>query len=104
MLVLENTNNTADTLKARARTNRQLDAEINLWWNSSSSEYGFSSTQTEHKLATLSMVVLTDWVFKIIFAHILKKHFNEAKEIETIERSTSIVDAMRNPNVYFSKM
>ena len=40
------------------------------------------------------MVVLTDWVFKIIFAHILKKHFNEAKEIENIERSTSIIGAM----------
>lgn len=93
-VVLENTNNTAETLKAKARTTRQLDAEINLWWNSSSNEYGFTSTQTEHKLATLSMVVLTDWVFKIIFAHILKRHFNEAKEIENIERSTSIVDAM----------
>ena len=93
-VVLENTNNTAETLKAKARTTRQLDAEINLWWNSSSNEYGFTSTQTEHKLATLSMVVLTDWVFKIIFAHILKKHFNEAKEIENIERSTSIADAM----------
>jgi type I restriction-modification system DNA methylase subunit len=93
-VVLENTNNTAETLKAKARTTRQLDAEINLWWNSSSNEYGFTSTQTEHKLATLSMVVLTDWVFKIIFAHILKRHFNEAKEIENIERSTSIADAM----------
>jgi len=93
-VVLENTNNTAETLKAKARTTRQLDAEINLWWNSSSNEYGFTSNQTEHKLPTLSMVVLTDWVFKIIFAHILKKHFNEAKEIENIERSTSIVDAM----------
>jgi len=94
-VVLENTNNTAETLKAKARTTRQLDAEINLWWNSSSNEYGFTSTQTEHKLATLSMVVLTDWVFKIIFAHILKRHFNEAKEIENIERSTSIADAMK---------
>ena len=93
-VVLENTNNSAETLKAKARTTRQLDAEINLWWNSSSNEYGFTSTQTEHKLATLSMVVLTDWVFKIIFAHILKRHFNEAKEIENIERSTSIADAM----------
>lgn len=93
-VVLENTNNTAETLKAKSRTTRQLDAEINLWWNSSSNEYGFTSTQTEHKLATLSMVVLTDWVFKIIFAHILKRHFNEAKEIENIERSTSIADAM----------
>jgi type I restriction-modification system DNA methylase subunit len=93
-VVLENTSNTAETLKAKARTNRQLDAEINLWWNSSSNEYGFTSSQTEHKLPTLSMVILTDWIFKIIFAHILKKHFNEAKEIENIERSTSIVDAM----------
>ena len=93
-VVLENTNNTAETLKSNARTTRQLDAKINLWWNSSSSEYGFNSSQTEHKLPTLSMVVLTDWVFKIIFAHILKIHFNEAKEIENIERSTSIVDAM----------
>lgn len=93
-VVLENTSNTAQTLKAKARTNRQLDAEINLWWNSSSNEYGFTSSQTEHKLPTLSMVILTDWIFKIIFAHILKKHFNEAKEIENIERSTSIVNAM----------
>jgi hypothetical protein len=93
-VVLENTNNTAETLKRNARTTRKLDAEINLWWNSSSNEYGFTSSQTEHKLPTLSMVVLTDWVFKIIFAHILKKHFNEAKEIENIDRSTSIVEAM----------
>ncbi len=93
-VILENTTNTAETLKAKARTTRQLDAEINLWWNSSSNEYGFTSSQTAHKLPTLSMVVLTDWVFKIIFAHILKRHFNEAKEIENIERSTSIVDAM----------
>ncbi len=90
--VLENTTNTEETLKAKARTTRLLDAEINLWWNSSSNEYGFTSSQTEHKLPTLSMVVLTDWVFKIIFAHILKKHFNESKEIENIERSTSIVE------------
>lgn len=93
-VVLENTTNTAETLKAKSRTTRQLDAEINLWWNSSSNEYGYASNKTEHKLPTLSMVVLTDWVFKIIFAHILKKHFNEAKEIENIERSTSIADAM----------
>ncbi|WP_410879829.1 N-6 DNA methylase [Myroides sp. DW712] len=93
-VVLENTHNTAETLRIRARSNRRLDAEINLWWNSSSNEYGFASNKIEHKLPTLSMVILTDWIFKIVFAHILKKHFNEAKEIENIERSTSIVDAI----------
>jgi len=93
-VVLENTNDTAETLKAKARTNRQLDAEINLWWNSSSNEYGFTSSQTDHKLPTLSMVILTDWIFKIVFAHILKKHFNEAREIENIDSATAIVDAI----------
>ena len=74
-VVLENTNNTAETLKAKARTTRQLDAEINLWWNSSSNEYGYASNKTEHKLPTLSMVVLTDWVFKIIFRSYFKEAF-----------------------------
>lgn len=93
-VVLENTHSTADTLRINSITNGRLDAEINLWWKSSSNEYGFTSNQIEYKLPTLSMVILTDWIFKIIFAHILKKHFNEAKEIENIERSTSIVDAI----------
>jgi len=95
-VVLENTINTAETLKTKSRSSRQLDAEINIWWNSSYSEYGISKADEvkKHKFPTLSRVVLTDWIFKIIFAHILKKHFNEAKEIENIQRSTSIVDAI----------
>lgn len=93
-VILENTSSTSDAIKAKAKRNARLEAEINQWWNSSFGEYGFTASQTSQKLPTLSMVVLTDWVFKIIFAQILKKHFNEAKEIENIKANTSINDAI----------
>lgn len=93
-VILENTLSTTDSLKSKTRQNALLEAEINQWWNSSYGEYGFTANQTLEKLPTLSMVVLTDWVFKITFAHILKRHFNEAKEIESIQIDTSIAEAM----------
>ena len=93
-VVLENTLSTTNSLKLKTRQNALLEAEINQWWNSSYGEYGFTSNQTSEKLPTLSMVVLTDWVFKITFAHILKRHFNEAKEIEKIQNDTSIGEAI----------
>lgn len=93
-VVLENTANTAEEIKTESRRNVRLDAQINNWWNSSSNEYGYTSTQTGHKLTTLSMVVLTDWVFKIVFLHILKRHFNEARQIDNIQSTTSIDTAL----------
>lgn len=93
-VVLENTPSTAENIRVQTSSNAILDAKINLWWNSSSNEYGHKSNQSGQKLPTLSMVVLTDWVFKIVFAHILKKHFNEAKEIEGILTSSSIEEAL----------
>ena len=95
-VILENTSSTSDAIKRKARRNAQLEAEINQWWNSSFGEYGFTANQTNQKLPTLSMVILTDWVFKITFAQILKKHFNEAKEIENIKADTSIDDAINS--------
>jgi type I restriction-modification system DNA methylase subunit len=93
-VILENTLSTTESIQIKTRQNARLEAEINQWWNSSFGEYGFKANQTSEKLLTLSMVVLTDWVFKITFAHILKKHFNEAKEIENIQIDTSIDEAI----------
>lgn len=93
-VILENTSATADSIKNKARARARLDAEINQWWNSSFGEYGFSASDTAQKFPTLSMVVLTDWVFKIIFAHIIKRHFNEASQIEEIKADTTVNDAI----------
>ncbi len=93
-VVLENTLNVAEEIKVKIRSDFRLEAQINRWWRSSYLEYGYKNINTTHKLPTLSMVVLTDWIFKIIFAHILKNHFNEAKNIENIQSDTTVNEAL----------
>jgi hypothetical protein len=95
-VVLENISSTAENLKTKARTQARLEVQINNWWLSSATEYGYNPTaskDTSNKLPTLSKVILTDWVFKIIFANVLKRHFNEARAIESINNDTSIEQA-----------
>ncbi len=95
-VVLENILSTAENLKTITRTKVRLEAQINNWWLSSATEYGYNPTalkDTSNKLPTLSKVILTDWVFKIIFANVLKRHFNEARAIESINNDTSIEQA-----------
>lgn len=95
-VVLENIPSTAENLKTNIRRNPRLEAHINNWWLSSATEYGYNPTATKdtsNKLLTLSKVILTDWVFKIIFANVLKRHFNEARAIEAINNETLIEQA-----------
>lgn len=95
-VILENIPSTVETLKNNTRRNSTLDAQINNWWLSSATEYGFNPTSAKdasNKLPTLAKVILTDWVFKIIFANVLKRHFNEARLIETINSETSVEEA-----------
>lgn len=95
-VILENIPSTAENLRINFRRNSRLEAQINNWWLSSATEYGYNPTATKdasNKLPTLSKVILTDWVFKIIFANVLKRHFNEARAIESINNATSIEQA-----------
>jgi type I restriction-modification system DNA methylase subunit len=95
-VILENIPSTAENLRRNFRRNSRLEAQINNWWLSSATEYGCNPTAAKdasNKLPTLSKVILTDWVFKIIFANVLKRHFNEARTIESINNETSIEQA-----------
>lgn len=95
-VILENIPSTVDNLKNKIRRDSMLESQINHWWLSSASEYGYNPTDKKDinsKFQTLSKVILTDWVFKIIFANILKRHFNEARVIESISNETAILDA-----------
>lgn len=97
-VILESVSSTEVNIKSAFRVNAKLDALVEHWWLSSASEYGYnprSAKDEPHKLSTLSKVVLTDWVFKIIFAHVLKRHFNEARAIEEIKANSTIFDAKR---------
>jgi len=93
-IILENTSDTGEFIKSKVKSSNLLDANINQWWLETAGEYGFDASKTDNKYPTLSMVILTDWVFKIVFANILKKHFNEAKIIENITFETSVLNAI----------
>ncbi len=95
-VILENIPSTTENLRTNFRKNSRLEAQVNNWWLSSATEYGYNPTAskvTSNKLPTLSKVILTDWVFKIIFANVLKRHFNETRAIESINNETSIKQA-----------
>lgn len=95
-VILENIPSTVENLRNKTRRNARLEAQINNWWLSSATEYGFNPTAAKdrpNKLPTLSKVILTDWVFKIIFANVIKKHFNEARAIEDVGNETTIEQA-----------
>lgn len=97
-IVLENIDSTAENIKENIKSSAVLDAQIDNWWLSSAAEYGFNpqtKKDVKHKLPTLSKVILTDWFFKIIFGNIIKRHFNEAKIIETITFDTTVSEAQQ---------
>lgn len=95
-VILENIPKTVENIKLNIKKNSKLEAHINYWWLSSASEYGYDPRKTAdipNKLITLSKVILTDWVFKIIFANVLKRYFKEARAIESVDNETSIEQA-----------
>jgi len=94
-VILTNVDDTAETLRQHIRKNATLEAQINHWWSISCLEYGYKNTDQTEKLTTLSTITLTNWVFKIVFAHILKKYFNPARRIEEVNVNSSIDVALQ---------
>lgn len=95
-VILMNVDSTVENIHSNIRANSVLEAQINEWWLSSAGEYGYNPTAAKdsgNKLPLLSKVILTDWVFKIVFANVLKKHFNEARIINQIKEDTLIEEA-----------
>ncbi|SFT74915.1 N-6 DNA Methylase [Lishizhenia tianjinensis] len=91
-IILENTDATAQELINGSRSNNILNAQINTWWRSSSNEYPAYTSEDKYKV--LAKVVLTDWVIKIVFGHIIKNYFDEAKRIDLIDFNTDVSEAI----------
>ncbi|MFA7055970.1 MAG: N-6 DNA methylase [Candidatus Cloacimonadales bacterium] len=94
-IVLNNAFETKLILKQNIKKNNVLEAEINAWWRNTATEYGFKFDNFEDKLNSLSKIILTDWVIKIIFANMIKRYHNDALKIETINEGTSINEALQ---------
>lgn len=93
-VILENIPSTSENLRRNIQNDPILEAQIYNWWLSSATEYGFNPLRdTTNKLPTLSKIILTDWVFKIIFANVLRGYFDCANTISNINNQTSIFEA-----------
>ncbi len=90
-LIMENSGLVAEALRVAARRNTALRDEIVLWWDRSGEEYGGKSRDRE---SVLAQAVISNWVGKFLFAHILREKDERARCVESIGAETTPAEAL----------
>lgn len=83
----------SEHIQKRMDADASVKAEIDLWWNASKEEYG--SKNDSEKVGVFARTLLTSWFNKILFCHILKRYYSEAKAIENVDGTYTQEDASR---------
>jgi hypothetical protein len=83
-LIMENAGEVKDALTAAARQDARLRAEMILWWDRYGAEYG-SGTMEQ----ALAQAIISNWIGKILFAHILLESDARAQRVSTIDDETT---------------
>ena len=90
-LILSNTALVAEELEVSARQDRIFRAEVILWWDRYSSEY---LVKKQSKWAILARAVISNWIGKILFAHILRERDVRARRIAELTEDISPREAL----------
>ncbi len=88
-LILENSVEVRDSIVNIARRNNVFRAEITLWWDRYRAEYG--DGEMEYVLA---QAVISNWIGKILFGHILREKDIRAQRILNIDSATTPEQAL----------
>jgi len=88
-LILENAGQVAESLVEAAKRDRRLRAEMTLWWNRYQTEYATGTIEQ-----VLAQVVISNWIGKILFSHILREKDVRAQSVATIGDETTPVEAL----------
>lgn len=88
-LIMENADLVAKALVNAEKSDATLRAEIILWWDKYKLEY--SGGQRE---AVLAKAVISNWIGKILFAHILREKDQRAHLISDISDKTTPIEAL----------
>ncbi|MFN3703831.1 N-6 DNA methylase [Thermomonas sp.] len=88
-LIMQNSGQTAEALAEAARRNVRLHAEITLWWEHYKSEYAGGNREQ-----VLARAVISNWIGKILFAHILRERDKRAARVAEIDEDTTPVQAL----------
>ena len=84
--ILENKQILLDEYNKEIVANTNFEDEINLWWKSTCKEYPHNTD----KLGVLAEINILSWINKFIFANLIKRYFNQALSIETINSETTV--------------
>ncbi len=79
-LIFRNTGTVAESLSVEFNANGTFRAEVYVWWLRHGAEYG----PKREKFEVLAQTVLSDWIGKFLFAHVLQAHREEAHVVNDI--------------------
>lgn len=88
-LIMENAGQVAESLIAAARRDRTLRAEMTLWWNRYQAEYATGTMEQ-----VLAQAVISNWIGKILFGHILREKDTRAQRVAAIDDETTPAEAL----------
>lgn len=85
-LINENKSIVADHYRNSVKKNAVMGAKIDSWWQEVKIEYTFDETD---KFKAYSKLIILNWAYRIIFAHLIKRKQNAAMLIDTLDSNTS---------------
>lgn len=88
-LIMENAGLVAEALTAAARRDARLRAKMTLWWDRSRAEYAVGAMDQ-----VLAQAVISNWIGKILFGHILREKDARAQRVAAIDDETTPEEAL----------
>lgn len=88
-LIMENAGQVADSIVEVARRDARLRDEMTLWWARYQAEYAGGA-----KEQVLAQAVISNWIGKILFGHILREKDVRAQRIAAIDDETTPAEAL----------
>lgn len=89
-LLEQNKNAVASFLENEAITNRLIKIHLDNWWKETKDEY-YKDEPSQY--LAYSKVIVSNWIIKITFAHMIKRYHVPAKIVEKINYDTPIEQA-----------
>lgn len=92
-IILQNTKLLTDAINEKIKTDKYFKAHVTLWLDKNGQEYNVS--KKPNKIDALSRAVLSNWLGKFLFAHILSSSSTPARNLlKSINASTTVVEAL----------
>lgn len=86
ILINENKKIVADHYRAQNKVNAVLGAKIDSWWEQVKIEYSFDEVD---KFDAYAKLIILNWAYRIIFAHLIKRQQNSAALIDEWDTETT---------------